>query len=196
ISALQNVGNSNQFEEVLLPARRFVAEIGPFAGQSTLRAVTYTGRFPGKKIGEIEEITAFGPPLWKVAPHPHELRRLHLGRHDAADVIEDTVTACGALFRLGERAVVKPDDRITMTICTHRYAELSAPPVTHHQRTSGIEGDAGDLVTPNVRFPEGAPHGRADGAPDLLRIVLAVTRLRLVHVDRVLGQAEQRARAR
>ena len=56
IAARQHIRDADRREEILLPARFFMREIGPFAGQRALRAGVGARRAIGQEIGKIEEL--------------------------------------------------------------------------------------------------------------------------------------------
>ena len=176
-AARQHVGNADSVEEILLPALVLMREVGPFAGQRALRAGFGARRPVGKEVGKVEELAGPFPDIWQIALDPHQLRRLHLRRHDAAEIVEHAVAGGGAIVGLGQRAVVEPDDGVPALAAPCRDAELRASAVAHDQRTGRVEGDADDFggcragigqarrASPRRRLarypPNHARHGRA-----------------------------------
>ena len=113
-------------EEVRLPARGLVGEIGPLAGQRALRAGVRAGGAPGQEVGEVEGGPARAQDCGQVALQPHQLRRLHLRRHDAADVVEHAVAGGGAFLGFGEGAVVEPEDGVPAVVAGGRDGDGAA----------------------------------------------------------------------
>ncbi len=194
-SALQHVGQPDRLEEIAPPAGLFMREIGPFAGQRALRAGKRAGRPISQEIGQVEKIAGFVPALRQVALQPHQLRRSHFRRHDAAEIVEHTMARRRAFVGFGKRAMVEPDDGVPALFAGHRDAELAAVAVANDQRAGGIEADAGDAFRRDAGLlPRGADR-YADRRPDVFRIVLGVVGLRLMHEDRVFGAAKHVAGA-
>ncbi len=166
-------------------------EIGPFAGERALRSLERARGFPGQEIREIEEIAGLLPALRKVALQPHQLRRLHFGRHDAADEVEHLVAGRCAFLGFGDGAVVEPDDGVPTCFAGGRDTDLAAVLAAHHQRAGGIERDAADISRRGLRLVHRRADGSAHSAPDVFRILLGVVVLRPVHCDRLFCTGKQ-----
>ena len=91
--------------------------------------------------------------------------------------------------------MVQPDDRVPARLAGRRDAQLAAVAIAHDEGAGGIEADAGDVAGRHAGNLPRRPDGDADGAPDVLRIVLGMIGRRPVHRDLMLGAAEHGAGA-
>ena len=101
-ASLQNVIQPDLGEEIALPARRLMRQIGPFAGQRALRARQRSRRARRQVIGEVEHVAGFVPAFRQAPLQPHQLRRRHFRRHHAAEIVEHAVAGISALVGFGQ----------------------------------------------------------------------------------------------
>ncbi len=188
--ARQHVGDADRLEKIRLPAL-VMRQIGPFRRQRALRTRQRAAGFPGQEIGEVEKIAGFPPAFRQIPLQPHQLRRLHFRRHDAAEMVEHAVAGGGALVGFAERPMVEPDDRVQARLAARRHRELVSLTVADNQRTCRIETDPGNRFRGHTGFLAGAADRVADSRPDLFRIVLSMPRLRPVDGYRAFGAAKQ-----
>ena len=75
---------------------------------------------------------------------PEQLRGLHLGRDDAADIVEHLVLRLVDEGGFRDGAVVHPDDDVALRIAREADAQRSRLLVEHDERAGGVEADALD----------------------------------------------------
>ena len=191
--ALGQVAEPHRLQEIRLPSRRLMGEIGPFAGQRAAGALVRPGGAKGQKVGEIEYAPVAPPPVRQMALQPHQLRDFHLRGHGAADRIQDLVAARRAFLRLGDRPVIHPDDGVPAILAGGRDAGRPVVLVERHQRAGRIEADPDHLPGGEAGLGTRRLGRPADRPPDVLAVLLGVIGRRTRHGDRPLGPAEQAA---
>ena len=175
-------------EEIVLPARLLVSQIGPFAGHRAARAGVRAAGAQGEEVGEVEHPAVARPGLRQMALEPHQLRDLHLGRHRAAEQVEHPMAGGGA--RLAPRR--SPDDRARRRRSSgpRRWSRRSPDGPRWSRATSeqvASNDDAGHLLGGNAGARARLAHRLGDRGPDVLRTLLGVVGHRPVERDRALG---------
>ena len=103
--------------------------------------------------------------------------------------------AAGRAFgRLGDGAVVEPDDDVPAVLPARRDRDRAALAVEDDERAGGIEADPGDALGPHARRLQGTAHAGTDRLPDILGALLGMIRLRPIEQDGPLIATEQAAR--
>ena len=122
---------------------------------------------------------------------PHQLRRLHFRRHDAAEIAQHFVAGRRAFIRFIQRAVIEPDDCVPAFLAGRRDGQRTALFISNDEGTGGIKTNANDMRGIDLGRSNGALYGDTDGFPYVFRIMLRMTGKRLVHQDWMFDAAKQ-----
>ncbi len=188
--AAEQVVEADLGKEIGLPARGLVGEIGPLAGERADRALVRAAGPEGEVVREVQEAAVALPLRRQVALQPHELWDLHLGRHRAADEVQDLVAGGRAFLGLGECPVIEPEDDVPAVLAAGRDGGRAVVAVEGHERAGGIEADPGYGLGRQARLLARLARGRADRLPDVLARLFGVVGVRLVHPDRARGAGQ------
>lgn len=127
----------------------------------------------GQGVGQIVELAAI-EQLWRhVVLEPENLGDLHLDAHAAADVLEQVVVRGVDLLGLLDRAVVQPQDDVTVVavgvveIGPRDADGLICVVAEDSQRTCGVKANALDGVDIDMGLLDDALYADADAIPDI-----------------------------
>ena len=87
----REIAEADAIEVVALPPAPVVPEVRPLADGRAERSDVDARGAVDEKVRQVEEARRAAPGLGQVLLQPEELRRLHLGRDDPADVAQDLV---------------------------------------------------------------------------------------------------------
>ena len=149
------------------------------------------GRPPGQEVGQVEEMGGGGERLRLVLLQPQNLRRLHFGRDDAADITQDRVPGGVDALRLVERPVIHPDDDVAFGIVGRPDRQRPSLAVENDQRAGGVEAEALDGVGGDSRRLNGLADGFHHRFPDVVGGLLDHVALLPPDADGPLGGGEE-----
>jgi hypothetical protein len=139
----EQVGEADPFEVLRAPAP-LVGEIGPLACHRARRPSRASRRAIGQIVGKVEKVPGRVIRRRQRLLQPQQLRRLHFGRDDAADMAQHRIAGLGDAPGLADRAMIHPDDDVALRIARQADAEGLPRPVDHRERTGRVEADTLD----------------------------------------------------
>ena len=162
-----------------------MAHVAPLADDRAKTAGICAGCFVDQEVREIIKLCGARPSLGQIFLQPFQLWRFLLGRHNAADVVENAMFRRIYLVRLLNRTVIHPDDDVLFVMSGDRDCNRLIVRVQSDERACSVETDADDFGWRNAALLDRSSNSRADSRPDIFGRLLDVIGLRLEHQDRV-----------
>jgi hypothetical protein len=136
----------------------------------------------GQRIREVVELAAVKQLRRHVVLEPEHLGDLHLDAHGAADVLEQLVLGVVDELRLGDGAVVQPQDDVAVVAVVGKGRPCDGHGLVRVVGEDGqgacrVEADALDLGRVDGSFGDDAADAFADAEPDVGRRLLLQSRM-------------------
>jgi len=145
-----------------------VAEVRPLAHGRAQRARVASGRAVREEVGQVEEPRGAREGARELFGEPQQLRRLHLGRDDAADVAEHLVVRLVDAARLRLGAMVHPHDDVARVVARRAHAHGAVVRVEDDERAGRVEADSSNARGVRRIDAERSTDGLGSGAPDVV----------------------------